>query len=65
MFLLSRDFYGEFIVVCEHIVACVLCTHCCLCVRLLVYHILSNTVVDLLVHKLAAFVCVIVDVAFI
>ena len=54
-------------VYCVHIVVRVLCTQCCLCVRLLVYPLLPHTVVviDLLVNKLAAFVCVLVDVALV
>ena len=60
MFSLSREPYRD------NIVVCVLCMHSCLYVRLLFYTILSHTViVGLLVHKLAAFVCVVVGVAFV
>ena len=40
--------------------------YCCLCVRLVVYTLLSHIVVaDLLVHKLSAFACVVVAEAFV
>ena len=49
-----------------HSACSLLCTHTRLCVRLLIYPLLSHTVVlVLLVHKIAAFVRVVVGVAFV